>query len=138
MNRDFKGIWIPKDIWLDTRLSALDKVILAEIDSLDNNLEGCYASNEYLSKFCQCSPSKVSTTISKLIKLEYLYVTKFDGRKRFLKSRLLKINRLGIKNSYSGYENLKEINIDNNIDNNNKKKKEPIELFDYDWINEEE
>ena len=25
-NRDFKGVWIPKEVWLDTRLNALDKV----------------------------------------------------------------------------------------------------------------
>lgn len=40
--RDFKGVWIPKEVWLDTRLNALDKVILTEIDSLDNGERGCY------------------------------------------------------------------------------------------------
>ena len=33
--RDFKGVWIPKEVWLDERLSMLDKGIFAEIDSLD-------------------------------------------------------------------------------------------------------
>ena len=54
MDRDFKGIWIPKEIWLDERLNALDKIILAEINSLDGE-DGCYASNQYLAEFCQCS-----------------------------------------------------------------------------------
>ena len=27
LNRDFKGIWIPKGIWLDKRLNALDGCI---------------------------------------------------------------------------------------------------------------
>ena len=35
-NRDFKGVWIPKEIWLRKDLNALDKMIFAEIDSLDN------------------------------------------------------------------------------------------------------
>ena len=35
-NRDFKGVWIPKDIWLNENLTMLEKVILIEIDSLDN------------------------------------------------------------------------------------------------------
>ena len=52
-NRDFKGVWIPKEVWLDTRLNALDKVILMEIDSLDQGEKGCYASNEHLAEFCQ-------------------------------------------------------------------------------------
>ena len=53
-NRDFKGVWIDKSIWLDKNLSATEKVILAEIDSL-NNENGCYASNNYFAEFCQCS-----------------------------------------------------------------------------------
>jgi hypothetical protein len=67
--RDFKGVWIDKNVWLDTRLNALDKMILTEIDSLDASDDGCYASNEYLANFCQCSASKVSASISKLVKI---------------------------------------------------------------------
>ena len=29
--RDFKGIFIPKEIWLDDNLSAIDKIILSEM-----------------------------------------------------------------------------------------------------------
>ena len=82
--RDFKGVWITKTIWLDERLSALDKVIFAEIDRLSSTGKGCYASNKYIASFCQCSESKVSKAISKLIEFGYLYVQKFDGRQRFL------------------------------------------------------
>ena len=67
--RDFKGVWIPKTVWLDERLNALDKVILTEIDSLDCGERGCYASNQHIADFCQCSESKVSKAISKLIGL---------------------------------------------------------------------
>ena len=76
--RDFKGVWIPREVWLDERLNALDKVILTEIDSLDNGARGCYASNRHIADFCQCSETKVSTAISKLIKLDYLYIQHFD------------------------------------------------------------
>ena len=67
-NRDFKGVWIPKIVWLDTRLNALDKVILTEIDSLDQGERGCYASNKHIADFCQCSERKVSESVSKLTK----------------------------------------------------------------------
>lgn len=89
MERGFKGIWIPKDVWLDDRLSALDKFILMEIDSLDSDETGCYASNKYIAEFCQCSETKVSKAISKLIEYGYLYVQSFDGRQRTLKSNIL-------------------------------------------------
>ena len=112
--RDFKGIWIDKTIWLDKRLNALDKFILAEIDSLDSTEEGCYASNEYLADFCQCSPSKISSSIAKLIEYNYIYVKKFNGRMRYLKSRLTEFGRQTSKNWEADLQNLEEINIDNN------------------------
>lgn len=85
--REFKGIWIPAEVWLDQRLTALDKMILMEIDSLDNE-DGCYASNEYLAGFCQCSQSKVSSAVARLKELGYIRVRSFDGRKRILESCL--------------------------------------------------
>ena len=117
-NRDFKGVWIPKEVWLDTRLNALDKVILIEIDSLDQGEKGCYASNEHLAEFCQCSKTKVSTAIKKLIDCGYIYVQNFDGRKRELKSRLSNFERQNDKKCKAEYQILKESNIDNNTNNN--------------------
>ena len=86
--RDFKGVWIPREIWLDDRLNALDKVILVEIDSLDSLERGCWASNKHIAEFCQCSESKVSQTITKLSRLGYLSVISFDGRQREIKSNI--------------------------------------------------
>lgn len=126
-SRDFKGVWIPKKVWLDTRLNALDKVILMEIDSLDQGEKGCYASNEHLANFCQCSKTKVSTAISKLIECGYVYIQNFDGRKRKLKSSLSNFERQNIKNCKAEYQNLKESNTDINTDintNNKLSKKE--------------
>ena len=123
-NRDFKGVWIPKEVWLDTRLNALEKVILTEIDSLDQGEKGCYASNEHLAEFCQCSRTKVSTAIKKLIDCGYIYIQNFDGRKRELKSRLSNFERQTFKKCEADYQNLKESNIDNNTVNNTVNKKE--------------
>lgn len=117
-SRDFKGVWIPKKVWLDTRLNALEKIILTEIYSLDNGEKGCYASNEHLAEFCQCSKTKVSTAIRKLIDCGYIYVQNFDGRKRELKSRLSNFERQNIKNCNADIQNLKESNTDNNTVNN--------------------
>ena len=117
-NRDFKGVWIPKEVWLDTRLNALDKVILMEIDSLDQGEKGCYASNEHLAEFCQCSKTKVSTAISKLIECGYVYIQNFDGRKRELKSRLSNSERQSLKICNADIQNLKESNTYRNTDNN--------------------
>ena len=119
--RDFKGVWIPKNVWLDNRLNALDKIILMEIDSLDFDEKGCYASNEYLAEFCQCSLTKVSLTISKLIELDYIYLESFNGRVRTLKSRLSKNESQTSKNCEAETQKMKgyksNINENSNIDN---------------------
>lgn len=120
--RDFKGVWIPKEVWLDTRLNALEKIILTEIDSLDMSDKGCYASNKYIADFCQCSETKVSTAISKLIEYGYLYVKSFDGRQRTLKSRLSNFERQELKSCNSAFENLQESNTYKNTNKNTKNK----------------
>lgn len=85
--RDFKGVWIPKEIYLDKDLDATEKILYSEISSLDKDeSDGCWASNEYLANFCGCSKTKVSNGISKLIKKGYIHVAKFDGRKRWIKT----------------------------------------------------
>ena len=116
-DRDFKGVWIPKRVWLDKRLSMLDKGILTEIDSLDSSEDGCFASNEHLADFCQCSVTKVSTSISHLIELGYIRVASFDGRKRFLKSSLSKSERQTFKNCEADFQNLKDSNTSNKPSN---------------------
>lgn len=97
-NRDFKGVWIPKEIWLNTDLSIIEKVLLVEIDSLDNSDRGCFASNEYLAKFVQLSEGRVANIISDLKKRKYILQIFFDGR-----NRGLRIN----KSESSVHENVK-------------------------------
>ena len=117
-DRDFKGVWIPKEIWLDKRLNMLEKGILTEIDSLDNE-NGCSAGNEYLADFCQCSETKVSTAIKKLIDLDYIYLQSFNGRTRILKSRVSKFEKQSLNNLKAEFKNFKENNTSNNNTNNN-------------------
>lgn len=123
-SRDFKGVWIPKVIWLDSRLSALDKVILTEIDSLDQGERGCFASNKHIADFCQCSEAKVSKSVSQLIKYGYLYVQKFDGRQRELKSRLTNYAKQPSKNYKAESEKLQESNTPTNPPNNTPNKRD--------------
>lgn len=124
MERDFKGVWIPKEIWLDKRLSVLDKIILIEIDSLATD-KGCFASNEYLADFCQCSISKIKNAISKLKEYGYLYVISFDGRTRYLGSTMSnnisqpKKEPLADKKNTADSQKVATNNIDNNIESNN-------------------
>ncbi|MCM1497246.1 MAG: helix-turn-helix domain-containing protein [Clostridium sp.] len=85
--RDFKGIWIPKEIYLCKELNWTDKIILLEIDSLDNE-DHCFAGNEYFADFLGISVVSVSRSINKLINLGFISVVSFDGRIRTLQSNL--------------------------------------------------
>ena len=113
--RGFKGIWIPAYVWLDSNLTALDKMILAEVDSLDQGNKGCYASNKHIADFCGCSETKVSKSISTLIDYGLLYVDSFDGRQRVLKSCLAKNARQTCKKDKAALQKMQERIIDSNI-----------------------
>lgn len=71
MERKFKGVWIPVEIWLNKDLSALDRVLLAEIDSLDND-NHCTASNEYFAEFCGVGVATITRSIKKLKELGFI------------------------------------------------------------------
>lgn len=65
ISRQFKGIWIPREIWLHPDLSIEEKVLLVEIHSLEGN-EGCFASNEYFVKFFGWSERVLQLHLAKL------------------------------------------------------------------------
>lgn len=132
--RDFKGVWISREIWLDSRLSALEKIIFVEIDSLDNGEKGCFASNKYLADFCQCSERKVCDAISKLKEYGYIYVSSFDGRSRVLRSCLAKNASLAREKCEAETQKVRHNNIDNNKANNKVTKERKKEASTYDLI----
>lgn len=119
--RDFKGIWIPKEIWCNKELTWIEKIFLREIDSLDNE-EGCFASNKYFADFFDLSKSRASQIISSLLKKKYI-MAEYIREGKEIKKRVLRVapgvfNKLnrGIKNIKQGYLGNYE---DNNTDNNN-------------------
>lgn len=82
MERAFKGVWIPANIWLSEELTLQEKVFLAEIDSLDNK-DGCYASNSYFSKFFGLSRNRCSEVIKSLEKkglIRIKYIRNNEGK----------------------------------------------------------
>ena len=108
LERDFKGVWISKEIWLNENLDITEKALFAEIDSLDNE-KGCTASNKYFVDFFKISESTVTRAISHLKDLG-LIESSFDGRIRTL--RVVKLTTLPSQND--------EHNNTNNIrDNSN-------------------
>lgn len=74
MERDFKGVWIPKEIWLNEDLNWTEKLLLVEIDSLAKNGE-CFASNEHFAKFLRVGIRQVQNALTTL--KEYGMITSY-------------------------------------------------------------
>ena len=88
VNRAFKGVWIPKEIWLEEHLSWMEKLFLVEIVSLSKK-DGCYASNKYFSRFFKLSPSRCSQVISSLEDKGYVSVKMIYNPDRSIKKRVV-------------------------------------------------
>ena len=109
--REFKGIWIPKEIWLNTKLTLQEKVFLVEIGSLDGK-DGCYASNDHFSNFFNLSKNRCSEIITSLSKKGYIsidYIYK-EGTKQIEKRiiHISKIKYFGIRDVDKGIRNSEE------------------------------
>ncbi|MDF2800825.1 MAG: helix-turn-helix protein [Anaerocolumna sp.] len=131
MTRDFKGVWIPRDIWLSKDLTLQEKIMLVEIDSLDNE-NGCFASNAYFSDFFELSKNRCSEIIKGLkakglINIDYL---REDGKAN-IEKRVIKvvgISKGGIRNIEGGYSEKCEDNntLFNNTDNKSQNRKTKV------------
>lgn len=137
MQRDFKGIWIPKEIWISTDLKVMEKLLLVEIDSLDN-ADGCFASNDYFAKFFSLSKNRCSEIIKSLeekgyIAIEYIYhddskaiskrvircIRNFDRPIRKIEGGYSENRQTYSKNRRGYSENCEDNNTFNNTFNNN-------------------
>ncbi len=105
--RDFKGVWIKKELYLTKDLSWMEKILYTEIDSLSKE-KGCYASNEHFADFLNVKNCTVSNAISKLKTLGLIKLESFDGRKRVLRScpdNIEKMESRVLKNRKQGFKN---------------------------------
>jgi hypothetical protein len=102
MNRDFKGVWIPKNIWVDAELSWMEKLFIVEIDSLDNE-NHCFASNSYFAEFFQLSKPRCTQIIKSLEAKGFLSI-KLEWKGKAVTKRTITVN----KAKYNGSKNIKQ------------------------------
>ena len=72
--KEFTGIWIPRDVWEDDRLSIYDKAAFAVISGLARGEGGCFATNKHLAEFCKMSERQVCKSIAALADSGYIRV----------------------------------------------------------------
>lgn len=77
--RDIKGIWIPIEIWEEPTLTPFERMLLAEIDSIDTG-KGCFKSRESLAERMCCSVGHIKNTVSRLSKNGWIVFLRIGGR----------------------------------------------------------
>ena len=81
MSKEFKGVWIPKEIYQDKDLNPTEKLILSDIATLGEY----FKSNETIAKEVGVSIRTASRSIKKLESIGYIDTKLFDGRNRVVK-----------------------------------------------------
>ena len=113
--RDFKGVWIPKELWFDKTLSPIQKMFLLEIDSLDNEA-GCFASNAHFSELFGVTKGRC-TQIIKGLEARKLVTIRLIREGKQIKKRIVRVvNKLN-----RGSENIKSPYLINAQGNNTSK-----------------
>jgi len=105
--RDFKGVWIPKDIWLSRELSLMEKVLFVEIHSLDNE-RGCFASNRHFAEFFDVSERQIRTYVGTLKEKGYITVTIANRNERVIRTagRYARLSEAQLQEFKAGYRSL--------------------------------
>jgi len=83
--RAFKGIWIPREIWLESHLTAVERVLWAEIDSFTGQGSSYYKTNQQAAEELGISVRNVSRVIKRLEELGVIEIGK-KGVRRVLRS----------------------------------------------------
>ena len=119
MNRDFKGVWIPKEIWLNKSLTVMERLFLVEIDSLDNE-EGCFASNKHFSEHFDISKGRCTQVIKSLEEKGLIKNTVHRDGKLITKRVLRVVNKLNtvVNKLNRGSEYIKQGYLENDEDSN--------------------
>jgi len=85
INRKFQGVWLPRWLYLHKDFTWTEKILIVEINSLDRNNDGCFASNQHLAKFLNSTAGHVANVISKLRKSGYIEDVESSANKRHIK-----------------------------------------------------
>lgn len=100
-DRQFKGVWIAAEIWLDKRLTLVEKALLAEIESFTGNGRSFHKCNKTIQEEYGISRNTVGRSLNKLTKLGFLDVT-FNGRVRCVRTRAGSIPKMGRQHTQNG------------------------------------
>lgn len=101
MERNFKGVWIAAEIWLDKDLTLVEKALLAEIDSFTGNGRSFMKSNDTIQDEYGISRNTIGRSLRKLADRGFVEVS-FNGRVRCVTTRAGSIPKMGRQSTQNG------------------------------------
>lgn len=89
--RAFKGIWVPVEIWDNTDLEILEKILLSDIMNDCNDHQVCFVDLHYLVWLLQVKERKVKNLLASLEWKGFIESTTVSGKQviRICRERLL-------------------------------------------------
>ncbi len=106
--RQFCGVWISADVWLDKRLSLVEKALLAEVESFTGNGKTFHKSNDTIQTEYGISKNTIARALRKLEHLQFVDI-RFNGRVRHVslrEGRLPKMERQTMQNGDAASPNV--------------------------------
>ena len=101
MEREFRGVWIPAEVWLDKRLTLVERALLAEIDSFSGAGKTFHKCNDTIQTEYGISRNTISRSLRKLEALRFIEVN-FNGRVRHCSTRAGSIPKIGRQSPQNG------------------------------------
>ena len=110
--RQFTGVWLPRELLLDERLTAVDKILYAEIASFGE--KGCWKRSEELMELCRVKRDAFMASCKRLVEFGYITQSREYGRMR--RKSTLGFSQQSEKPAVEQSEK-PAVHIDNTIDN---------------------
>ena len=129
---------IPANVRYDEELRANEKLLYGEITALSNKTGVCYASNNYFAKLYKVSPQAISKWVQNLHERDYILVDYLTKNRQII-NRAIRIRGINkceylLTKNEDGYQQMFK---ENNTSINNKEEYKG-EIFDCDWLDEDE
>lgn len=83
----FRGVWIAAEIWHDSSLSWMEKILLVEIDQLDGG-DGCADDEKYFADFLNIDVVELTKIFEHLEALDLIGRTEGDSEVRLFRKHL--------------------------------------------------
>jgi len=82
--RTFRGVWIPAELWVNSNLTAVEKILIMDIHSFTKDGDGeFWKSNETIATDLVCSLSTVKRAVKKLFDMGWVEI-ETRGKYRFM------------------------------------------------------